>query len=141
MSNSEPAPALASQEARKEPPRIVIVDDDIGLAAGCWAEELHRRKVVNVVAKARNAQAGVAAATNLTPYPDVVLMDIHMPGADAFWACKEIVLLTGEDTKVVFFTGFPRDHYLDRCIDSKGSGMLSKHSATFEDLEDAILHV
>lgn len=119
-------------------PSVVMVDDDIAIMR-CVAQCLEREAGLRVVGFARHAQAGVALA--LDKKPDVVLMDVHMPGADAFWACREIVRQTKGEVKVLFYTGFPRDHYLDRCIASGGSGMLSKHTEALEDIGMAVRHV
>ncbi len=117
---------------------ILIVDDDAGIMQ-CVGAYLERHEMLDVVGYASHAQAGVAMA--LEKRPDLVLHDVHMLGADPFWACSQIVKQTEDRTKVLFYTGFPRDQYLDRCIAAGASGMVSKHSETILNLGVAIRYV
>jgi DNA-binding NarL/FixJ family response regulator len=117
---------------------ILFVDDDAGIMQ-CVGAFLERHEMLEVVGYASHAQAGVAMAVEKRP--DVVLHDIHMLGADPFWSCQEIVKQTNDRTKVLFYTGFPRDQYLDRCIAAGASGMVSKHSETILNLGLAIRYV
>jgi DNA-binding NarL/FixJ family response regulator len=117
---------------------ILIVDDDAGIMQ-CVGAFLERHEMLEVVGYASHAQAGVVMAVEKRP--DVVLHDIHMLGADPFWSCQEIIKQTKGYTKVLFYTGFPRDQYLDRCIASGASGMVSKHSETILNLGLAIRYV
>ncbi|MCA9210316.1 MAG: response regulator transcription factor, partial [Planctomycetales bacterium] len=119
-------------------PTVVLVDDDYAIAE-CVARCLNHMAEVEVVAVGRHAQAAVALAA--AHRPAVVLMDIHMPGVDAFWACQEILTQTRQETRVLFYTGFPRDHYLDRALAAGASGMVSKHSESMQALCTAIRHV
>lgn len=119
-------------------PAIIIVDDDLAIMK-CVGSCLEREAGIRVLGYAEHAHAGIALALELAP--DVVLMDIHMPGADAFWACREIVRKSEQRVRVLFYTGFPRDHYIDRCYESGGAGMASKHTESIQDIGLAIRHV
>ena len=126
-------------QAGMETITVIVVDDDITTVRKPWVAALDGCDGIEVVGQAGHAQAGLAAA--LETEPDVVLMDIHMPGMDAFWACEQIVQKTKGETRVLFFTGFPRDSYLDRCLAAGGIGMCSKHTETLENMCVAIRHV
>lgn len=119
-------------------PSVVLVDDD-PVVTECLGSCLQQRELASVLGSASHAQAGVMLA--LEKRPDVAILDIHMPGADAFWACREILSGSQGQIRVLFFTGFPLDQYLDRCLESGGSGVMSKHSETVESIGLALRHV
>jgi len=87
--------------------------------------------------QAQDANAGVILALDLLP--DVMLLDIYMPGRDAFDACLEIVDRTA--CQVLFWTGDCREAYLDRAIAAGASGMASKETESTEALASAITRV
>ena len=125
--------------------RFTITDDDIGIAnAMRWMLEAGDPGV-KFVGHAKHGAAGVALAGDIKP--DVALMDIHMDGIDAFRAAQEIreqAEKSGHDIRVLFWTGFPKDIYLDRCIQADGAnaaGMLSKHTAPPEEIVTAMKYV
>lgn len=119
-------------------PSVVLVDDDLVITE-CLGSCLQQRELAIVLGTATHAQAGVMLA--LEQRPDVVILDIHMPGADAFWACREILRRSQQQIRVLFFTGFPLDQYLDRCLESGGSGVMSKHSESVDSIGLALRHV
>lgn len=122
----------------ESPTKIVLVDDDQALLE-CVGEYLDRHENFQVVGQSLHAQAGLALV--LEKRPDVVLLDIHMPGSDAFTICEQMVGKTAGRTKVLFFTGFPRDLYVDRAIEARASGIVSKHSENMAGIGLAIRHV
>lgn len=119
-------------------PRVLVVDDDVAIMQ-CVGAFLEHHEQMEVVGYASHAQAGIAAAADLQP--DVVLLDIHMHGHDAFWACRQIVDQSRGRVRVLFYTGFPRDQYLDRCIAAGASGMVSKHSESIHNVGIAMRYV
>lgn len=70
--------------------------------------------------------------------PDIVLMDVQMPGLDGISATREIVSVSGP--KVVVLTTFANDDYLYNALAAGASGFLLK-DADPEDLLDAIRKV
>lgn len=122
----------------KEKRSIIIVDDDLAIMQ-CVGDFLARHEGIEVVGYASHAAMGVALA--LEKLPDLALLDIHMPGADAFGACRQIVDRTQDRVKVLFYSGFPREQYLERSIAAGAYGMVSKHSETIQGLALAIRYV
>lgn len=118
--------------------QIIIVDDDLAIMQ-CVGEFLARNEGIEVVGYASHAALGIAMA--LEKRPQMALLDIHMPGADAFWACRQIVDRTNEEVKVLFYSGFPREQYLERSIAAGAYGMVSKHTETIQGLALAIRYV
>lgn len=122
----------------KKQPTAILVDDDQAIIR-CVGKVLESEEHIRVVGQTTHAQAGAAMA--LDKEPDIVLMDIHMPGADPFVVCNEIVTQSSGRTQVLFYSGFPKDKYLDRCIAAGASGFVSKHTESIQNLGLAIRHV
>jgi DNA-binding NarL/FixJ family response regulator len=104
--------------------RVVIADDQQLIRAGFRAL-LDSEPDIEVVAEAATGTEAVAAVTR--SQPDVVLMDIRMPGGDGLWATEQIVgdpALTG--TRIVVVTTFELDEYVSRAVRAGASGFLVK---------------
>ena len=85
----------------RDGPRVLLVDDDEeNLAALSEALGLEG---IEVVGTATNGAAGVAMAAELLP--DVVLMDLRMPGMDGF-AATAAVREAHKETQVVILTAY-----------------------------------
>ena len=67
--------------------RVVVADDHVLIRDGIRAL-LDSTPGIDVVGEAADGQAAIAAATDLQP--DVVLMDLHMPGLDGISATRAI---------------------------------------------------
>lgn len=129
---------LGNHSSGKSNPRVLIVDDDDAIMRAV-ARVLDLDESIDIVGQTTHAQAAIPMAEVLCP--DVVLMDIHMLGLDPFQACEQILESTGGRTKVLFYTGFPRDTYLDRCLAVGAAGVVSKHTESLKNLGYAIRHV
>jgi DNA-binding NarL/FixJ family response regulator len=57
--------------------------------------------------------------------PDVVLLDIEMPGADPFETVEALHRLA-PDARVIMFSAYIRDHYIDAAVSRGAWGYLSK---------------
>ena len=77
--------------------RVVIVDDD-ALVRAALRLILESDSGVTVLGEGADGRSGYDAARSLRP--DVVLMDLHMPGTDGVWATAQIAA-DCPDTKVV----------------------------------------
>lgn len=118
------------------PLRILIAEDDDGLAA-LVEEILDRDGRFIVVGRARDGDEAVRACE--TTAPDIVLMDISMPGRDGIDATRAIHA-RDPGQHIVIYTG--SDEYGDvaRAEDAGATGYLHKDALTSPDLADA-LHV
>ncbi|TNM56821.1 response regulator [Brevibacterium sediminis] len=107
--------------------RVMLVDDQdlvrMGLRALLEAED--------EFTLAGEASDGLAAvATAVQERPDVVLMDIRMPGIDGLEATRRIV--DNEDlagTRVIVLTAFEHDEYVFEALRIGASGFLLKDTA------------
>ena len=116
------------------PLRIVIAEDDDSLAA-LVEEILDGDGRFTVVGRARDGEDAVRESLS----PDIVLMDIAMPGLDGIEATRAIHARDAGQ-HVVIYTG--SDEYGDvaRAEDAGAIGYLHKDALTSPDLADA-LHV
>jgi DNA-binding NarL/FixJ family response regulator len=104
--------------------RVLIVDDEELVRTGLRLI-LEAEPDLTVVGTAVDGASGVAAARRFRP--DVVLMDIRMPGLDGLAATRE--LLGGEDPagcKVVILTTFDVDEHVYEALRAGASGFLLK---------------
>ena len=92
---------------------------------------------LEVVGEASNAADAVVRANELRP--DVVLMDVSMPGISSFEATRQI---RGDrpETKVLFLTMYDDEDYLAECMEAGASGYVLKDSPS-EHLVTAIRDV
>ncbi len=89
---------------------------------------------MTVLAEASSGAEAIAACQ--THRPDVVLMDVRMPGVDGIAATREITT-THPATKVVVLTSFDVDQYAFGALEAGASAFLLK-TVTPERLIDAI---
>jgi DNA-binding NarL/FixJ family response regulator len=118
------------------PIRVLLVDDQQLLRAG-FAMILEVEDDVEVVGEARDGEEAVRQVAALAP--DVVLMDVQMPGTDGI-AATERVVADHPGTKVVILTTFDDDEYLFAGLRAGASGFLLKTSPP-DDLVAAIRRV
>ncbi|MDW4574293.1 response regulator transcription factor [Microbacterium sp. M3] len=112
--------------------RVLIVDDHALVRSGIRG--LLEAADLVVVGEASNGQEAVAAVRTLAP--DVVLMDIRMPGMDGIEATG--VIAAGPDApRVLVLTTFDLDEYVYRALAAGASGFLLK-DAPPERLVDAV---
>jgi DNA-binding NarL/FixJ family response regulator len=113
--------------------RILIVDDHEVVRLGLKAL-LDQHPHFEVIAEASTAKEAVDKVESLLP--DVVLMDIRLPGASGIDACEQITE-NFPDTKVIMLTSYAEDEMLFSAIRSGASGYVLKQIAA-EDLVKAI---
>lgn len=102
--------------------RVVLVDDQEMVRAG-FRMILESEPGVQVVGVAGDGAAGIRVARECRP--DVVLMDIEMPGMDGIAATR---VLAAEGQTVVILTTFERDDYILEAIRAGASGFLLKNA-------------
>jgi DNA-binding NarL/FixJ family response regulator len=106
------------------PVRVLLVDDDDLMRAGLTAV-LSSDETIDVVGEAPDGRAAVERAIELRP--DVVLMDVRMPGLDGIAATREL-LTVSPDAKVVVLTTFEEDDYIFGALSAGASGFLLKRT-------------
>jgi DNA-binding NarL/FixJ family response regulator len=102
--------------------RVVLVDDQPLLRTG-FRMILHATDDVSVVGEAADGSAAVTQVAELEP--DVVLMDIRMPGMDGVEATRRIVA-SGSRSRVLILTTFDLDEYAFAGLRAGASGFLLK---------------
>jgi two-component system response regulator DevR len=102
--------------------RIIIVDDHEVVRLGLRAL-LERQPGFTVVDEASNAKEAVQKA--LQHHPEVVVMDIRLPGGSGIDACREIVA-EAPDIKVIMLTSFAEDDMLFEAIAAGAAGYVLK---------------
>jgi DNA-binding NarL/FixJ family response regulator len=110
--------------------RVLLADDQALVRAGFRAL-LDAQDDIEVVGEAADGDEAVRMSRRLGP--DVVLMDIRMPGADGLAATRSIV---GDDrlagVRIVILTTFELDEYVFEAIRSGASGFLVKDTEPVE---------
>jgi len=104
--------------------RVLLVDDDDLMRAGLRSV-LSSDDTIEVVGEA--ADGGEALDDIRTRRPDVVLMDIRMPGVDGISATRA-VLADSPGVKVVVLTTFEDDDYIFEALSAGASGFLLKRT-------------
>jgi len=113
--------------------RIILVDDHevVRLGLKSLLERHPQFEVVGEAGSARDAMEQVAALE-----PDVVVMDIRLPGTSGIEACEQIVDQY-PNTRVIMLTSYAEDEMLFSAIRAGASGYVLKQIAS-EELVKAI---
>ena len=114
--------------------RVAIIDDQ-ALVRGGFAVMLDLQDGIEVVAEAGDGAAAIEIAR--THRPDVILMDIRMPGMDGISATKAIVDSADWPVKVLILTTFDPDEYVYNALQAGASGFVLKDISP-EDLVAAV---
>lgn len=116
--------------------RVLVADDHEVVRMGVKAM-LHQNANIAVIAEASNGEQAVKEA--LRVQPDVVVMDIRMPGVNGVDACRQITEQL-PDTKVVMLTSFAEDDLLFSAIRAGAAGYVLKRIGN-EDLVKTVVAV
>jgi DNA-binding NarL/FixJ family response regulator len=112
----------------------VLIADDQALVRGGFQAILVGHEDIEVVGEAEDGVAAVEMVERLQP--DVVLMDIRMPGMDGIEATRRIVA-RAMPTRVLVLTTFDVDDYVYEAMKAGASGFLLK-TAPARQLADAV---
>ena len=103
----------------------VLLADDQGLVRAGFRALLGAEEDIGVVGEAKDGEEAVRLAAELAP--DVVLMDIRMPGTDGLEATRRIVHDEHLDSvRIVILTTFDVDEYVFEALRVGASGFLVK---------------
>ncbi len=115
----------------------IIIADDHRMFRESLRKILTIEKVVEVLAEASN---GIELLELLDQYqPDIILMDISMPGMDGIEATKK-ALVKQPDVKVLTLSSFGDEKYYFHMVESGAKGFVVKNAGIVE-LQNAITEV
>ena len=114
--------------------RIVVADDHQVVRAG-FAGLLGTQPDFTVVGTAGDGAEAVRICRELRP--DVVLMDVRMPGMDGIEATRQLAGPAGDRPRVLILTTFDLDEYVYDALCAGASGFLLK-DVTAERLFEAV---
>lgn len=104
--------------------RVLLVDDQSLIRAGIQAL-LEAEDDIDVVGEARDGHEGVELA--ILHRPDIVLMDVQMPGMDGIEATRAIVAdTTLSEVRIIMLTNFDGDEYVFSALRAGASGFVVK---------------
>ena len=106
-------------------PLRIVVADDHGVVRDGFSALLSTQPDFAVVGTARDGSEAVEVCRELAP--DVVLMDVRMPGMDGITATRQLVAArTGRGARVLILTTFDLDEYVYDALRAGASGFLLK---------------
>jgi len=107
----------------KRPISILVVDDH-AMVRGMLKNRLDAEPDLTVVANVGSADEALAEAIRLRP--DIVLMDIDMPGMLCFHAAR-LIRAEYPQTRVVFLSAFFNDRYIEQAMEVQAWGYITKN--------------
>jgi len=119
---------MTAGSGQDRPIRVLVVDDQELVRAG-FCVILDSADGVTVVGEAGDGETAVERVSVLDP--DVVLMDVRMPGMDGLEATRLITAAAterGSGPRVVMLTTFDLDDYIYEALRAGASGFLLKDS-------------
>ena len=105
--------------------RVLLVDDQDLVRAG-FRVILESEPGIEVVGEAADGARALEAARELRP--DVICMDVQMPGVDGLEATRRI-RSAGLEPSILVLTTFDRDDYLFAALEAGASGFLLKNAS------------
>ena len=129
-------PALSASVTR--PISIFLIDDHQVLRQAI-AEMLDAESDITVVGQAGDARSGIDAMESMTPFPQVVLIDLKLPGQSGTSAIGEISRAHPE-ARILVFTMYDNPGYVWSTMNAGASGYLLKN-ASRDDLLRAVRSV
>src|SRR5262245_6652728 len=102
--------------------RVLLVDDH-ALVRGALGDWLGKEEGLTLVGCAHDATEAISKA--METRPDIVVMDIDMPGLSCFDAAQQITASL-PDTALIFLSAFCNDRYIGQALEVKARGYLTK---------------
>jgi len=119
---SQPEPPAAGSKAASTI-GVLIVDDQALVRAG-FRMILEIEPDITVAGEAANGAQALELAEQLRP--DIVLMDVRMPGMDGIEATRRLRADRAAHSRVVMLTTFDMDEYVFEALQAGASGFLLK---------------
>ncbi len=101
----------------------VLLVDDHELLRESLCERLQREAFITVVGAAGNAEEAIDLARSHRP--DIIVMDIDMPGLTCFEAARRITAAQ-PDVRLIFLSAHTHDHYIEQALKVGALGYLTK---------------
>ncbi len=112
----------------------VLIADDHGVMQDGLVFLLSRQKDIKVIGQAYSGQEAVKMAEELLP--DIIIMDVNMPGMDGITAAEHI-MGKYKNIKILFLSAYSHKDVFDRVMKCDVSGFMVKDS-TFDELAEGI---
>ncbi|HIW90973.1 MAG TPA: response regulator transcription factor [Candidatus Corynebacterium avicola] len=109
--------------------RVVIADDQPLVLDGFEAV-LNSADDIDVVGKARDGEEALGLVGELGP--DIVILDVRMPGMDGLEAAERILSAPDPGARVIMLTTFDLDEYVYRALSLGASGFMVKQATAAE---------
>jgi len=109
----------------------VVIADDSEILRSRLIEMLHEIEGIEVVAEAKDSREAAEAISK--HHPDVVIMDIRMPGNDGIVVIETIKKGKKNKPRIIVFTNYPYLQYRKRCMDA-GADFFFYKALEFEKL-------
>ena len=101
----------------------VLVVDDHALVREMLADRISTERGMHITAQAATSDDAVRLCDDLRP--DVVLLDIDLPGISAFDAARKMNS-SPHPPRIIFLSAFIQDRYIANALDVRAAGYLSK---------------
>ncbi|THA49287.1 response regulator transcription factor [Streptomyces sp. A1136] len=108
------------------PPLRVVLADDERMVRTALRVILEAEPDLDVVGEATDGAEAVSLVRALAP--DVVLMDVRMPGIDGIRATEQILATMAEPPRIVVVTTFENDSYVYGALRAGAAGFLLKRA-------------
>ena len=102
----------------------ILLVDDHAMVRRLLGQRLEAELDMTVVAAVGNADDSITEAIRLKP--DIILMDIDMPGLSCFEAAGTIRRQC-PDTRIIFLSAFFHDRYIEQAMDVQAWGYITKN--------------
>lgn len=114
--------------------RVLLVDDQELVRAG-FRVILCAQPDIEVIGEAATGQQAISRAREFAP--DVICMDVQMPGMDGLEATRQLIGSNDSCAGILMLTTFDRDDYLFDALQAGASGFLLKNTSP-EKLVEAV---
>jgi len=92
----------------------ILIVDDHAVVRESLSDRLTREPGIIVVGTANTADKAITQVNRLSP--DIVLMDIDMPGLNCFEAARSMIVLH-PDVRIIFLSAFIQDQFIEQALD------------------------